>query len=143
MTIKATEFLKLMESSSSWDHDINYREDPLSYTVTEDCTGMYTCNPYKEELLSIWKFVTSESALKSSKDIYDYFNDCLEKHDFIGADMARKYLQAGATRPAIPAQSQGFFANYFLRAIGDFRFLELKEAFLDNQELKREGNEKR
>jgi hypothetical protein len=54
--------------------------------------------PYKSEILPYWRFKTPDIARESSEKIYQMFLDYLEQDDFIGADMARKFLQMGYTR---------------------------------------------
>jgi hypothetical protein len=53
---------------------------------------------YKSEILPLWRFKTPAIARKSSKDIYDKFLEYDKDDDFIGMDMARKFLQMGMTR---------------------------------------------
>ena len=54
--------------------------------------------PYKSEILPYWRFKTPEIASGSSDKIYSLFLQYLSNNDFIGADMARKFLQMGYTR---------------------------------------------
>jgi hypothetical protein len=54
--------------------------------------------PYKSEILPHWKFKTPEIARKSASKIYRMFLDYKAKDDFVGMDMARKFLQMGYTR---------------------------------------------
>jgi hypothetical protein len=68
------------------------------YRVGKGEQGVLTCEPYKSEIVQYWRFKTPEIALQSSEKIYELFIDYLEKDDFIGADMARKFLQMGFTR---------------------------------------------
>ena len=84
--------------SYQWKPKINYRQRPHAYRVGKGEQGVLICEPYKSEILPYWKFKTPEIALKSSEKIYKLFLEYLSKDDFIGADMARKYLQMGFTR---------------------------------------------
>lgn len=63
--------------------------------------------PYKSEILPFWRFADEEKALESSTKIYALFLDYLENNDFIGADMARKFLQMGYTRARRYANHKG------------------------------------
>lgn len=54
-----------------------------------------------------WKFKTPEIAKESSEKIYEIFLKYLEDNDFVGADMARKYLQMGFTRSRRYANYKG------------------------------------
>lgn len=77
---------------------VNFREHPELYRVGKGEQGVLMVEPYKSEILPYWKFKDPESALKSSEKIYDLFLEYLQIHDFVGADMARKFLQMGYTR---------------------------------------------
>lgn len=81
-----------------WKKGVNYRKKPFAYKVGKGEQGVLICEPYKSEILPHWKFKTPAVALKSSRTIYKLFLKYLYINDFIGADMARKYLQMGFTR---------------------------------------------
>ena len=48
--------------------------------------------------MPFWRFKTPEIARESSSKIYSLFLEYLDREDFVGADMARKFLQMGYTR---------------------------------------------
>lgn len=127
------EFIKLMEKSKKWDHNINYQENRLLYPYTLGFDGMYTCNPYKDKFLKIWKFTSKSSARESAKNIYDEFLIHLNNEDFIGCDMARKYLQAGYQKEVIKKECRVFFENFYFKLTKDIRYQKLKEDFLKEQ----------
>ena len=77
---------------------INFREHPELYRVGKGEQGVLMVEPYKSEILPFWQFKNPEVAAKSSEKIYDMFLEYLQVHDFVGADMARKFLQMGYTR---------------------------------------------
>lgn len=81
-----------------WKPDVNYRVHPELYKVGKGEQGVLICEPYKSEILPHWKFKTPEIAKAGSTRIFQLFKAYLEKHDFVGADMARKFLQMGYTR---------------------------------------------
>jgi hypothetical protein len=54
--------------------------------------------PYKSELLPLWRFRTPEIARESAARLYEKFLAYKEENDFVGMDMARKFLQMGWTR---------------------------------------------
>lgn len=54
--------------------------------------------PYKSEILPHWRFKTPEIAQKSANKIYKLFLAYKKAGDFVGMDMARKFLQMGYTR---------------------------------------------
>lgn len=69
--------------------------------------GVLICQPYKDEILPHWKFKTPEFAVKSSRAILKMFYVYLREKDFVGADMARKFLQMGYTRSRRYANYKG------------------------------------
>ena len=78
--------------------NINFRYSPGLYRVGKGEQGVLLVEPYKSEILPHWRFKTPGIARESSEKIYQMFQDYLEQDDFIGADMARKFLQMGYTR---------------------------------------------
>ncbi|QCK14200.1 DUF4385 domain-containing protein [Mangrovivirga cuniculi] len=84
--------------SQLYDPDINYRKHPEKYRIGSGEKGVLTVEPYKSEILPHWKFKTPKEAKKSADKIFNLFEDYLEKNDFVGADMARKFLRMGMTR---------------------------------------------
>jgi len=81
-----------------WKADINYRSNPEKYRVGKGEQGVLICEPYKSEILPFWRFKTPEIAQTSSAKIFQLFLGYLAKEDFVGADLARKFLQMGYTR---------------------------------------------
>jgi hypothetical protein len=77
---------------------INFREQPELYQVGVGEQGVLLVEPYKSELLPHWRFRTPEIATVSSQKLYELFLDYKAKGDFVGMDMARKFLQMGWTR---------------------------------------------
>lgn len=78
--------------------NIDFRSSPELYRVGKGEQGVLLVEPYKSEILPYWRFKTPEIARESSQKIYQMFLDYLEQDDFVGADMARKFLQMGYTR---------------------------------------------
>jgi hypothetical protein len=60
--------------------------------------GVLLVEPYKSEILPHWRFKTPETAKASAEKIYTLFLAYKEQQDFVGMDMARKFLQMGYTR---------------------------------------------
>lgn len=77
---------------------IDFRSSPELYRIGKGEQGVLLVEPYKSEILPYWRFKTPEIAKKSSEEIYQLFLNYLEQDDFVGADMARKFLQMGYTR---------------------------------------------
>ena len=81
-----------------WSPHIDYRQHPELYKIGRGQQGVLTCQPYKSELCPLWRFKTPEIALESAQKIYAMFLSYVESGDFVGADMAKKYLHMGYTR---------------------------------------------
>jgi uncharacterized protein DUF4385 len=76
----------------------DFREEPHLYRVGKGEQGVLSVEPYKSEILPHWRFRTEEVARESSAKIYEVFLGYKEADDFVGMDMARKFLQMGYTR---------------------------------------------
>ena len=77
---------------------INFRKQPELYRVGRGEQGVLLVEPYKSEILPHWRFKTPEIATESSEKIYQMYLKYKEDQDFVGMDMARKFLQMGYTR---------------------------------------------
>lgn len=83
---------------SSDFRNTNFRKHPELYRIGKGEQGVLLVEPYKSEILPHWKFKTPEIAKTSSEAILSMFNQYKEQQDFVGMDMARKFLQMGYTR---------------------------------------------
>lgn len=77
---------------------IDFHQQPELYRVGRGEQGVLLVEPYKSEILPHWRFKTPEIAERSSAKILRKFRAYLKADDFVGADMARKFLQMGWTR---------------------------------------------
>ncbi len=77
---------------------IDFRQHPELYQIGKGEQGVLMVEPYKSEILPHWRFKSPELAQASSERIFSMFLDYLSQDDFVGADMARKFLQMGYTR---------------------------------------------
>ncbi|WP_187262453.1 DUF4385 domain-containing protein [Pontibacter beigongshangensis] len=77
---------------------VDFRKQPELYRIGVGEQGVLLVQPYKSEILPHWKFKTEAVAKESAEKIYALFENYLAAQDFVGADMARKYLQMGFTR---------------------------------------------
>ncbi|MEM1043624.1 MAG: DUF4385 domain-containing protein [Bacteroidota bacterium] len=80
------------------EYDVDFRARPECYEIGRGERGVFKVQPYKSELLPLWSFKTPEAARTSSAAIWAKFEAYREAGDFVGMDMARKYLQMGYTR---------------------------------------------
>ena len=77
---------------------INFRKRPELYRIGRGEDGVLLVQPYTSEISPFWQFEDEAQATESSAKIFALFLDYLEKNDFVGADMARKFLLMGYTR---------------------------------------------
>ena len=78
--------------------DIDFRRSPEKYRIGRGEQGVLIAEPYKSDILPNWRFKTPEIARQSAEKIYQQFLDYGAEDDFVGMDMARKFLQMGFTR---------------------------------------------
>lgn len=92
----------------SLDFDtIDFRQRPDLYRVGKGEQGVLLVEPYKSEILPYWRFRTPEIAEESSTKIFEMFEQYKTDGDFVGMDMARKFLQMGWTRARRYANHKG------------------------------------
>ena len=96
--MKQPSYVGFDEKSYAWKADVDYRENPHLYRIGRGQQGVLTCEPYKSEIVRYWRFRTPLLAQRSTQKILDLFYEYLEKDDFVGADMAKKFLHMGYTR---------------------------------------------
>ena len=89
--------------SRDFDYDldfatIDFRQHPELYRVGRGEQGVLLVEPYKSEILPHWRFRTPQIAQASAEAIWDQFTSYRDTDDFVGMDMARKFLQMGFTR---------------------------------------------
>jgi hypothetical protein len=77
---------------------IDFRARPELYRVGRGEQGVLSVEPYKGEILPHWRFKTPDAARGSAGKIYELFLRYKRARDFVGMDMARKFLQMGWTR---------------------------------------------
>ena len=77
---------------------IDFRQHPELYRVGKGEQGVLLVEPYKSEILPHWRFRTPDIARRSAQKIYTLFLEYKAQEDFVGMDMARKFLQMGYTR---------------------------------------------
>jgi hypothetical protein len=144
--------------------NIDFRKHPERYRIGRGEQGVLLVEPYKSEILPHWKFKTPGIARKSANKIYRMFLDYKADDDFVGMDMARKFLQMGYTRSrryanhksgqkyrqgtrevlarqedAIKAESARIFYEKWKIAREDKVYLELKERHRERYE--KNGNQ--
>jgi Domain of unknown function (DUF4385) len=131
---------------------IDFRKHPELYRVGKGEQGVLLVEPYKSEILPHWRFKTPKMARVSANKIYKMFLEYKAQENFVGMDMARKFLQMGysrarryanhktgrkyakLTRELLPqeedkskAESAKHFYEKWRQARKDQRYLELKK----------------
>lgn len=135
---------------------INFRERPDLYRIGKGEQGVLMVEPYKSEILPHWRFKTPDIARASADRIFRLFEEYKAQADFVGMDMARKFLQMGFTRSRryanhksgrkwspgttdvlppevdpVKAQSAAIFYEVYVRAKDDPDYLRLKALHLE------------
>lgn len=77
---------------------INFRDHPELYQIGRGEQGVLLVETYKSELLPYWHFKTHNIAEQSAKQLHQCFEQYRQQDDFVGMDMARKFIQMGYTR---------------------------------------------
>ena len=150
----------------SLDFDkIDFRQHPELYRVGKGEQGVLLVEPYKSEILPHWRFKTPEIARTSANKIYKMFLAYKAKDDFVGMDMARKFLQMGYTRARryanhksgrkykkgsnevldlqpdeVKAKSAEIFYTKWQQAKADRKYLELKKRHQELYEKKEKAS---
>ena len=68
------------------------------YRIGRGEQGVLLVRPYTNDICAHWRFVDEPTARDSSAKIYQMFLGFKTQRDFIGMDMARKFLEMGFTR---------------------------------------------
>ena len=125
---------------------VDLRKHPEEYRIGRGEQGVFHAEPYRSELLPLWRFKDEGAARESSEAIYRKFCAYRAEGDFVGMDVARKYLQMGWTRSLRYAkyragkksqplaepdptklQSASVFKELYDRARTDEKYIQLKE----------------
>ena len=89
------------------DWTTDFRKHPEKYHIGRGELGVLSAEPYKSEILPYWKFATPDKAEASADKILSMFYEYKKQNDFVGMDMARKFLQMGFTRSRRYANHKG------------------------------------
>jgi hypothetical protein len=88
-----------------FDYELDYKQldftDPeirKLYRIGRGEQGVLLVRPYTNDICAHWRFVDETTARKSSAKIYSMYLNYKDNRDFIGMDMARKFLEMGFTR---------------------------------------------
>jgi len=88
-----------------FDYELDYKQLDFTdeetrklYRIGRGEQGVLLVRPYTNNICAHWRFVDETTARKSADKIYQMFCEFRTKRDFIGMDMARKFLEMGFTR---------------------------------------------
>jgi len=88
-----------------FDYGLDYKQldftDPETrklYRIGRGEQGVLLVRPYTNDICAHWRFVDEAAARKSADKIYQMYLGFKTQGDFIGMDMARKFLEMGFTR---------------------------------------------
>ncbi len=82
----------------SVEYPTDFRARPECYQIGRGEAGVFKVQPYKGELLPLWHFKTVGAARQSAEALWAKYEGYRAEGDFVGMDMARKFLQMGYTR---------------------------------------------
>ena len=88
-----------------FDYELDYKTLDFTnpdtrrlYRIGRGEQGVLLVRPYTNDICAHWRFVDETTARKSSNKIYSMYLNYKDSGDFIGMDMARKFLEMGFTR---------------------------------------------
>ena len=88
-----------------FDYDLPYKELDFKdegtrklYRIGRGEQGVLLVRPYTNDICAHWRFKTPTEAVESANHIFGMYLDYRDEKDFIGMDMARKFLEMGWTR---------------------------------------------
>ena len=88
-----------------FDYELPYKQLDFTdaetrklYRIGRGEQGVLLVRPYTDDICAHWRFVDEDTARESSHKIYSMFLEFRRRKDFVGMDMARKFLEMGFTR---------------------------------------------
>jgi hypothetical protein len=72
---------------------LDLRKEPHLYRPGLGEQGVLMVEPYKSEMVPLWRFKDPLTATESSRALQGCFDKYISQSDFVGADMARKFIQ--------------------------------------------------
>ena len=86
-----------------FDYNLDYKNllftpNDKRYRIGRGEQGVLLVRPYTNDICKYWRFKTPMEAYLSASRILFEYHLYKEKRDFVGMDMARKFLEMGFTR---------------------------------------------
>ena len=78
--------------------NLKFRKNDKRYRIGRGEQGVLLVRPYTDDICKWWRFKTPGDAYMSAVRILWLYNMYRGKDDFVGMDMARKFLEMGFTR---------------------------------------------
>ena len=89
----------MIEFDYSLDYkNLKFRKNDKRYRIGRGEQGVLLVRPYTDDICKWWRFKTPGDAYMSAVRILWLYNMYKGKDDFVGMDMARKFLEMGFTR---------------------------------------------
>ena len=90
-------------SMLEFDYSLNYKRikfkpNDSRYRIGRGEQGVLLVRPYTNDICQYWRFKTPADAMISATRILFLYHTYKDKDDFVGMDMARKFLEMGFTR---------------------------------------------
>ena len=86
-----------------FDYNLDYKnlmfeKNDKRYRIGRGEQGVLLVRPYTNDICKHWRFKTPKEAYISASRILFLYNTYRDMKDFVGMDMARKFLEMGFTR---------------------------------------------
>jgi len=86
-----------------FDYNLDYKNllfmpNDKRYRIGRGEQGVLLVRPYTNDICKYWRFKTPMEAYLSASRILFLYHQYKEQDDFVGMDMARKFLEMGFTR---------------------------------------------
>ena len=86
-----------------FDYNLDYKNlefepNDTRYRIGRGEQGVLLVRPYTNDICKYWRFKTPMEAYLSASRILFLYHQYKEQDDFVGMDMARKFLEMGFTR---------------------------------------------
>jgi hypothetical protein len=132
--MKEPSYVSFEAKKYPYSREIDYSKQPLLYELGRGQQGVLICEPYKSHLYPLWRFRTEEIAKESAEKIFQKFKEYLLDKDFVGADMAKKYLHMGFTRSRRYANHKS--GKKWSKEDGDWKILPQEKDWDTNEKAK-------
>ena len=132
--MKEPSYVSFEAKKYPYSREIDYSKQPLLYELGRGQQGVLICEPYKSHLYPLWRFRTEEIAKESAEKIFQKFKEYLLDEDFVGADMAKKYLHMGFTRSRRYANHKS--GKKWSKEDGDWKILPQEKDWDTNEKAK-------